>query len=40
MNSVNAGREVDEDEAKKEKRKKQRSREPKFRPPHLNSAKS
>ena len=40
MNSVNGGREVGEDEAKKGKREKQRSGGAKFRPPHLNSAKS
>ena len=32
MNSVNRGRKVDEDEAKKEKREKQRSKGPKFQP--------
>ena len=40
MNSVNGGREVGEDEAKKGKREKQRSGGAKYRPPHLNSAKS
>ena len=38
MNSVNEGRKVDEDEAKKEKREKHGSGGPKFQPPHLNSA--
>ena len=37
MNSVNGGRKFDEDEAKKEKREKQRSGGHKFWPPHLNS---
>ena len=40
MNSVNGGRKVDEGEAKKENREKQRSGGPKFQPPHLNSSKS
>ena len=40
MNSVNGGREVDEDEAKKEKMEKQISGGLKFWPPHLNSTKS
>ena len=40
MNSVNGGGEVDEDEAKKGKREKQRSGGPKFQLPHLNLAKS
>ena len=37
MNSVSWGRKVDEDEAKRKKREKQRSWGPKFRPPNLNS---
>ena len=37
VNSVNEGRKVDEDEAKKEKREKHGSGGPKFQPPRLKT---